>query len=165
MPKQKDDSIPIIDLFAGPGGLGEGFSAFQTPDGRQPFKISLSIEKEPCAHQTLTLRSFFRQFAPGNVPQEYYDDYLRRVAEPEPVRRKRLFDAWPEEAERAEKTALLSELGVNDPQTIRAQIWKALEGYDEFVLLGGPPCQAYSVMGRSNNSGNPLFSRGGAYGW
>ena len=56
-------TVPIIDLFAGPGGLGEGFAAFQTADGYQPFKIALSIEKDTYAHQTLTLRSFFRQFA------------------------------------------------------------------------------------------------------
>jgi len=34
--------IPVIDLFAGPGGLGEGFSAF---DRTPQFKICLSIEK------------------------------------------------------------------------------------------------------------------------
>jgi DNA (cytosine-5)-methyltransferase 1 len=49
-------SIPIIDLFAGPGGLGEGFSAYIDPKGKQPFKIALSIEKDPIAHQTLRLR-------------------------------------------------------------------------------------------------------------
>ena len=92
MPNVK--TIPVIDLFAGPGGLGEGFSSFQTTDGHQPFRIALSIEKDRHAHQTLALRSFFRQFATGAVPEDYYD-YLRKVNEPEPERRKHLFDAYP----------------------------------------------------------------------
>lgn len=154
MPNAK--TIPVIDLFAGPGGLGEGFSSFQTTDGDQPFRIALSIEKDRYAHQTLALRSFFRQFTPGAVPEDYYD-YLRKADEPEPERRKRLFDAYPDQAMRAANTALLAELGVNEPQTIRERIRSALEGYNDFVLLGGPPCQAYSVIGRSRNSGNPNY--------
>lgn len=73
-------TIPVIDLFAGPGGLGEGFATFQTADGCQPFTIALSVEKDPCAHQTLTLRSFFRQFVPGAAPEAYYT-YLRSPCE------------------------------------------------------------------------------------
>ena len=65
-------TVPVIDLFAGPGGLSEGFVAFQTTDGCQPFEIALSIKKDTYAHQTLTLRSFFRQFAPGIAPEAYY---------------------------------------------------------------------------------------------
>jgi DNA (cytosine-5)-methyltransferase 1 len=42
--------IKVIDLFAGPGGLGEGFSAYR-PDGKQAFKIAISIEKEKSAHR------------------------------------------------------------------------------------------------------------------
>jgi DNA (cytosine-5)-methyltransferase 1 len=116
MPNVK--TIPVIDLFAGPGGVGEGFSSFQTTDGHQPFRIVLSIEKDRHAHQTLALRSFFRQFATGAVPEDYYD-YLCKADEPEPERRKHLFDAYPEQSLRAARTALLAELGVNDPQTIR----------------------------------------------
>src|SRR5882724_5435033 len=56
------DSIPVIDLFAGPGGLGEGFAALGRPQGKPCFAIGLSIEKDPIAHQTLQLRAFFRQF-------------------------------------------------------------------------------------------------------
>ena len=44
--------IPVIDLFAGPGGLGECFSALRR-GGRSVFKIGVSIEKDPFAHQTL----------------------------------------------------------------------------------------------------------------
>ena len=50
--------IPIIDLFAGPGGLGEGFSSVLDEKGNRTFQIKLSIEKDPYAHQTLRLRSF-----------------------------------------------------------------------------------------------------------
>ncbi len=44
-------TIPVIDLFAGPGGLGEGFSNLKK-DGKPQFKVSLSIEKDPIAFQT-----------------------------------------------------------------------------------------------------------------
>ena len=156
MSKKTDKCVPIIDLFAGPGGLGEGFSAFRTQDGFLPFRVALSIEKDTYAHQTLTLRAFFRQFPPGKAPEEYYD-YLRSPDVPEHERRKRLFGAWPEEAQRAEAAALLAELGQEDTASIREHIRGALSGSQEFILLGGPPCQAYSVMGRSRNSGNPNY--------
>ena len=45
-------AIPIIDIFAGPGGLGEGFSAYTDECGKQPFKIALSIDKiRNCTNQ------------------------------------------------------------------------------------------------------------------
>lgn len=157
MRNSKKNSIPIIDLFAGPGGLSEGFSSFMAPDGGFPFHIALSIEKDVFAYKTLTLRSFFRQFPPGKVPFEYYE-YLRKADVPETSRRKQLFDAWPSEAKRAEETALLTELGKENPLKIRDKINKSCQGDKEFILLGGPPCQAYSVMGRSRNSGNPNYN-------
>jgi DNA (cytosine-5)-methyltransferase 1 len=67
---------PVIDLFAGPGGLGEGFSAIRNKNGDKVFKIALSIEKDAAAHKTLELRSFFRQFPDGEVPADYYN-FLR----------------------------------------------------------------------------------------
>ena len=61
--------IPIIDLFAGPGGLSEGFAAYRHRN-KNIFKIGLSIEKEYFAHKTLELRNFYRQF--HRAPAEYY---------------------------------------------------------------------------------------------
>ena len=49
--------IPVIDIFAGPGGLGEGFSAL-TIDEESLFDVRLSIEKEEVACRTLFLRKF-----------------------------------------------------------------------------------------------------------
>lgn len=64
--------IPVVDLFAGPGGLGEGFAACRVK-GRQPFRIALSIEKDADAHATLMFRSFYRQFAGRRVPGAHYE--------------------------------------------------------------------------------------------
>lgn len=57
----KDNKILVIDLFAGPGGLGEGFSSCQTSTGDTAFQIGVSIEKDPSAHRTLTTRALFRK--------------------------------------------------------------------------------------------------------
>ena len=144
--------IPVIDLFAGPGGLGEGFSAY-THSGKQSFQIRLSIEKDLRAHQTLQLRSFFRQFPQNQVPDAYYD-YLRQADVPENERRNKLFSQYPEQAEQVEREARLAELGKDDHGKIYKWIQDALDGYGEWVLIGGPPCQAYSVVGRSRNRSN-----------
>ena len=66
--------IPVIDLFAGPGGLGEGFSSY-TNSSTHPFEIALSIEKDPAAHKTLKTRALIRQFK-NEIPEEYYE-FLR----------------------------------------------------------------------------------------
>lgn len=54
----KNGRILVLDLFAGPGGLGEGFASCISPDGNHPFKIGVSVEKDPGAHKTLTTRAF-----------------------------------------------------------------------------------------------------------
>ncbi len=144
--------IPVIDLFAGPGGLGEGFSSFES-SGMQPFRIKLSIEKDPAAYRTLWLRSFFRKFHRDQVPDAYYN-YLRQVDISEDERRNELFDQYPEQAEQVEREARLAELGKEDPHKVHKWIQGALAGYDEWVLIGGPPCQAYSIANRSRNRGN-----------
>ena len=147
--------IPVIDLFAGPGGLGEGFSAYEY-SGEQPFQVKLSIEKDPAAYQTLRLRSFFRKFYRDQVPNAYYD-YLRQVDIPESERLNKLFSRYPEQDKQVKREARLAELGKKDPHTIYKWIQEALAGYDEWVLIGGPPCQAYSIAGRSRNRSNANY--------
>ncbi|MEX0901382.1 MAG: hypothetical protein WDZ76_01430 [Pseudohongiellaceae bacterium] len=66
--------IPIIDLFAGPGGLGEGFASLRGRRRQQFFKIGLSIEKDPIAHRTLTLRAVYRQLRGTKGIKHYYKD-------------------------------------------------------------------------------------------
>lgn len=140
--------VPIIDIFAGPGGLGEGFSACINPQTNQrKFKIVLSIEKDFYAHQTLVLRSFFRQFPPGQVPVEYYDFVKGRISKEE------LFGEWPKQSKKANDEAWKAELGEGKNAVYNSivdeRIRKALNDHKNWLLIGGPPCQAYSVVGRS----------------
>lgn len=138
------DQIPIIDLFAGPGGLGEGFARYPI-ETKKRFKVVLSIEKDPDAHKTLTLRAFFRQFDQSSVPLEYYQ-YLRGETTKEA-----LFDSFPVQATAAQDEARLLELGKEDPHEL---IRRKLRGSERWVLIGGPPCQAYSLVGRSKMLGD-----------
>jgi len=142
-----DHPIPVIDLFAGPGGLGEGFSALGRPEGTPRFKIKLSIENDPIAHQTLELRAFFRQFPHDEAPKEYYQ-HLRGE-----LKRQELFDAYPRQADAARQEAWHEELGEANTLRVRGRIKEALGNADTWALIGGPPCQAYSNAGRSRNKG------------
>lgn len=146
--------VKIIDLFAGPGGLGEGFSAYR-PEGKQVFKIAISIEKEESAHRTLLLRSLFRQFDQNNVPEEYYS-FLRGELGKQPEDQLYQVTEIKKHLEKAKKEAQKIELGVDNPKEIYKKIRDAI-GDDECILIGGPPCQAYSLVGRSRNSGDKKY--------
>lgn len=141
--------IPVVDVFAGPGGLGEGFSAY-TPQGRskhQPFKIAISAEMEVNAAKTLRLRAFFRQFDPGKAPTSYYDYVGGRVGQPWTEATKAQWIASGEEARQLQ-------LGVpNDDKILHDRIRQVAAKGDPWILIGGPPCQAYSLVGRARNRG------------
>lgn len=142
--------ISVIDIFAGPGGLGEGFSVFQDKNQGTIFKIKLSIEKDEFAHKTLELRAFYRQFHSNDVPVEYYQ-YLRGE-----IKKEELFQKYPIEYRNAQKEAWLAELGETERDLVKSRISEALSGSSNWVLIGGPPCQAYSLVGRSRMRGkNP----------
>lgn len=143
--------IPIIDIFAGPGGLGEGFSSILDENGDRVFKIKLSIEKDINAHKTLKLRSFFREFESRNIPDDYYSFIKGELTLDE------LYQRFPEQATMADAEALCGTLGEPDEgdenalsnEEVDERIMTALRGNDNWVLIGGPPCQAYSLAGRS----------------
>jgi DNA (cytosine-5)-methyltransferase 1 len=139
--------IPVIDLFAGPGGLGEGFSSFQRGQ-RRPFKVAVSVEKDADAHATLTLRKFFHSFDTDNVPGDYYSHLRGEISRDE------LFLRYPRQASDAREQARLWELGTVRDADVDEALRVALDGHEEWVLIGGPPCQAYSLVGRSRMKGS-----------
>ncbi len=142
-PTKKKHQIPVVDLFAGPGGLGEGFASLD--EDELEFTTVVSVEKEAAAHRTLTLRALYRQFPKHEVPPDYYA-YIRGE-----ISRERLFDNHRDAAEAAIETCLCKELGSSkDDAKVYAKIESKLADHRGlWVLIGGPPCQAYSIAGRS----------------
>lgn len=153
-------AIPIIDLFAGPGGMGEGFSSLH--GGR--FRLSVSIEKDPMAHQTLRLRSAFRELQRKQVGRHVWRQWYWLIDKtpwqlvfnalsecPEP--------AIVEACQFANAEAWNLEMAADNRAEVIAGIEERLEiaGFDSrpdhCLVIGGPPCQAYSVVGRSRNRG------------
>lgn len=139
----------IIDLFAGPGGLGEGFASLNRGNS---FEIVVSAEMESSAHKTLTLRSFFRHIR-GNLPalKAYYkycnigDD-----KNPSEVFGKDFPVEW------AAATSEARQLKLGEPEdnlTLDKILTNAELVGKETIVIGGPPCQAYSLVGRARNQG------------
>lgn len=143
----------IVDLFAGPGGLAEGFSSV-LERGKRVFDVSLSVEMEESAHKTLTLRSFTRQFPPKNLPDEYYRFVAGEISYEE------LQNEYPREWKKARKEALCAQLGTPEAaKLINPKIDKIKkQAKGRTVLIGGPPCQAYSLVGRARNAGNSGYN-------
>lgn len=138
----------VVDLFAGPGGLAEGFSAMRAADGTRMFDIVLSVEKERSAFATLRLRSFYRQFG-GNVPDEYYQFISGDIT------LEQLTGLFPTQWQSACKETVRLELGFAGSNTVLDPMLDEIResSDDRVVLVGGPPCQAYSLVGRSRNRG------------
>lgn len=152
--------IPVIDVFAGAGGLGEGFAA--CPDRSAPaFRVALSIEKHPDAVRTLRLRAFYHGFAPENVPEDYYR-LLQGKTIPDQFKAYLDGDFPLSELVKIYKNTLPIESGyvwhqeLSDAPELEKeldeQINAAISGRSDWVLVGGPPCQPFSIAGRSKQN-------------
>jgi len=143
--------IQIIDLFAGPGGLGEGFASYS--DGvSNPFQIAISIEKEASAHSTLELRALFRRLRKNDELAPYYA-FLRGELGRQPKDGLYLLPELEEYLNETRQETLKLELGQDRRETFK-HVRKNLKKDVPTVLIGGPPCQAYSLVGRSRNYGD-----------
>jgi DNA (cytosine-5)-methyltransferase 1 len=154
------DPIPVIDLFAGPGGLNEGFSQLDDSDGNAAFSTVASFEMDSIAVKTLKLREAFRHLkrSEEGVPDSYYS-FIRGELSWE------AFAADPLVAEAlaiAEHHVHEVELG-SDEDSSDVLIRAALDEVDAtnekpWALIGGPPCQAYSLAGRSRRANDDTFA-------
>ena len=155
--------IPVIDLFAGPGGLGEGFSSLLDESNKPAFQTIMSIEKDPQAHKTLRMRSYVRKILndDGSIPQVY----LRYMRNRDSKTLEELIDYRPNQWELACKEALCATLVEGDNSLVelaskRLNVWRSKnDRYAPLVLIGGPPCQAYSLVGRSRRAHDENFDK------
>ncbi|WP_286829062.1 MULTISPECIES: DNA cytosine methyltransferase [Kordiimonas] len=124
--------IKYIDLFAGAGGLSEGFV-------RNGFQPLAHVEADPAAVFTLKTRVAFHYLARENNLKLYHD-YLKGT-----ISRKQLYNAIP-----ADELDTVIAARIGEKNTKIFEKLDELVGEDSVdLIIGGPPCQAYSVVGRA----------------
>ena len=126
----------FIDLFAGAGGLSEGFI-------RAGFKPIAHVEMDKAACNTLLTRTVYHHLK-GTPEFEKYISYIKG----EGVSRDVLYELLPESKR---KSVINLPIGDETNDQIFKQInW--LKGNKTIdLIIGGPPCQAYSLAGRSRD--------------
>lgn len=126
----------FIDLFAGAGGLSEGFiRAGYTPIAH------VEMNKEAC--DTLKTRAAFHHLKRiGSL--DIYERYLREKKEKEDGSK-----LWNQVPKKVIDSVIQEAIGENTINDLFTKI-DDLKGDDSVdIIIGGPPCQAYSVAGRA----------------
>lgn len=125
-----------IDLFAGAGGLSEGFI-------RAGFSPVAHIEMDKEAVNTLKTRMAYHYlFKRKKI--NIYNDYLKGI-----ISRDQLYEQIPQSLL---ETCMCETISKESLKRIYGNIDSALQGKEVDVIIGGPPCQAYSLVGRSIKS-------------
>jgi DNA (cytosine-5)-methyltransferase 1 len=153
--------VPVIDLFAGPGGLGEGFSRAKSAS----FQVAVSIEKDGQAFETLQLRAAHRSLLRSGATPAVWRKWDGILAEaPWNTAFEVLLSSndqlIADACEEARREAWNLELSPDNRGEVSGGIRSRLASFcrggrlpGNAVLIGGPPCQAYSIVGRSRNRG------------
>ncbi|ASY51664.1 DNA cytosine methyltransferase [Clostridium perfringens] len=124
-----------IDLFAGAGGLSEGFI-------RKGFKFFAHVEMDYAASLTLKTRQAY-YFLKRNNRLNIYNNYISGQ-----ISREEFYSMIPN---RVFKTVINKEINSETIEDIFRIIDENRRGKDVDIIIGGPPCQAYSVIGRSRD--------------
>ena len=110
----------------------------------------MSVEKEASAHKTLSLRALYRAVK-GTKDSALYHNYLANEMSRSELQL-HLRDAW----EHADQETLNGPQALGESNELihrRLRELKREKTGEPWVVIGGPPCQAYSLVGRSRNKG------------
>ncbi|MDD4736550.1 MAG: DNA (cytosine-5-)-methyltransferase [Kiritimatiellae bacterium] len=134
-PKKTKHKFTMVDIFAGAGGLSEGFI-------RAGFEAVAHVEMDKAACNTLKTRMVYHWLKSRNKFPVYYS-YLEQK-----ISRQQLYEQVP-------KAVLNSVINTKiNPELLEgifSHIDDLLNGRRLDLLIGGPPCQAYSLVGRSRD--------------
>lgn len=130
------EKLTFIDLFAGAGGLSEGFI-------RAGYEPIAHVEMDEAACYTLRTRVAYH-YLKANKKYETYKSYLRGA-----IDRAALYASVPPEKL---NSVINLPIGTEHNPTIHKKIAEQLNGRKVDLIIGGPPCQAYSLVGRARSA-------------
>ncbi len=128
--------LKFIDLFAGAGGLSEGFV-------RAGYVPLAHIEMDKYACDTLKTRAAYHWLRENNQ-LSIYKKYLHEKKEKEDGSK-----LWTQVPDEVIQSVIHATIGKDTINGIFAKVDKLKGDDDVDVIIGGPPCQAYSVAGRA----------------
>lgn len=135
MKKNNKNGHTFLDVFSGAGGLSEGFI-------RAGFKPIGHVEADGSACYTMKTRMVYHWLTEQDRQDEYID-YLKGEKT-----RSDLYDLVPE----SEIASVINlKIGKESLSDIFSRIDQLLHGRSLDLIAGGPPCQAYSLVGRSRS--------------
>lgn len=130
------DNLNFIDLFSGAGGLSEGFI-------KAGFKPIAHVEIDKKACDTLETRLIYHKLTSENKTEKYYDYISEKMTREEFIR-----DFGNSELS---NSVINIPIGGDNNKIIFEKIDKLAKGKQIDLIVGGPPCQAYSLVGRSRD--------------
>lgn len=128
--------LNYIDLFAGAGGLSEGFI-------RAGFNAIAHVEMNKDACDTLRTRAAYHWLNENNKKNIYIDYLLSEEKSKE--------ELWSKVPKNLINSVINKEISENTLEEIFERIDSELNGRNIDLIIGGPPCQAYSVAGRARD--------------
>lgn len=126
----------FIDLFSGAGGLSEGFI-------KAGFNPIAHVESDKAACQTLQTRLIYHRLRELDKLNFYYD-YLKGK-----VSRDKFIESHSDSE--INNSVINAFIGGAENKRIFKKIDSLLRGRQIDIIIGGPPCQAYSLVGRSRD--------------
>ncbi|TDR25910.1 DNA cytosine methyltransferase [Flavobacterium cheniae] len=128
--------LNFIDLFAGAGGLSEGFI-------RAGFTPIAHVEMNKDACDTLRTRTAFHYLKENERVDEYYKYLKGNISRDE---------LWNKIPNHLINSVINKEISPKTLPEIFEKIDEELKGEEVDLVIGGPPCQAYSVAGRARKN-------------
>lgn len=138
---ETDGRFCVIDLFAGCGGLSEGFQ-------NMGFDVIAHIEKDKWACESLKTRQLYWELKKVKKTRDY-TRFLRNE-----ITRDDIFRKYPRIYNSISHNVIQATFGEDDTEDIISKITASMDFHDVpkiHVIIGGPPCQPYSLAGRSRD--------------
>lgn len=126
----------VVDVFAGAGGLSEGF-------WKTGFEVVAHVEMDKDACETLKTRAIYHELKKANSLADYYSYIKGDIARDVLIEKNDL--------QCCVDSVINAEIDKDTYGVILSSIRQKLKSRSLDGIIGGPPCQAYSNIGRARD--------------
>jgi len=134
--KKKKKEIKVLDLFAGVGGFSEGFILSGCD-----IVAHIEMDKEAC--ETIRTRMVYHALRKKGKLDEYKKYISGKITRDEIVNKYKLTKEID--------SVIQEKISRENYKQLIDEVKRKLNGADLDIIIGGPPCQAYSHIGRGSD--------------